>query len=349
MHHSTVTLILTGGNLPGRFFVDGRPAAPLADHTAVAQVAGDGCVVQFFPSLEADCLLPPATFALSLGFAADDACVDIDADALRVLRWPGGCVQVTLDTALLYAPPPARPSQVLALDWPLAGYTLALVDEDGLCAAVRDAAGRRLLTLPLRSSAAQLRCLEDMPPLALLWGREGDEVREVAALGLYGQVWQVALHMDCSRAQLRGDARLLEVVYQPPGLLRQARCLYDLRRAPAPCLSREYGDFTRPPQPPTTLAQAALSLLEAVRLDLPEQALSALAPDLAEQLSFAELKEYLGEQVAAVLPPPGLWLTDGSFAVVGLVDTRGRVRPLRVYGQVAQAGVQVDNIAFWED
>lgn len=304
-------LILINGRVAGECAADSYIAVPVSengDYYITAQPIAKW--------LDKSTLSGPVSARLSFEKAQ---LISQSPDSAKICLWPNGVFEITLLVQRLMPmdkPCPARLIDAISPSISGTRYDIALYGQ-----------GSYSSGLYIYRANAQPVCLDTgyaedgMLGMFQLFGADYLSVRLSGAYGerlmLIDKDIKIALDITASQCYIESSA---PVAIESLNTLRchQRRTRYSYADGAFEAEEPQTGFFTQAqPYMPKNRLERAIAFLEANMLSLEEEAMSYLAPELAQTLPANALKEFLGGY-SSVSPPAG----DSSGNVIGLISKR---------------------------
>lgn len=242
-----------------------------------------------------------------ISIASKGAVFDNDG-LIDLCIWPENIIELNLYPQAVYKNEDAElcPNLIAPFDFYVGGerHTAFIYNEAYSSFAVEHAATSRLkfiapLPFNIKSADIDFYRIGEFPILCVSGKTANDEIYLYAAHVL------PSFHTDictvCAQHAIEKDS----IYIVEDGLFRQKKTRWEQSGqalVPACC---ELGWYTCQPRTAEQPSHICTALLEAVKANLPNIALSCLTPSLAEGLSFSDLKEFFGDfdSIAQTLSP----------------------------------------------
>jgi hypothetical protein len=216
---------------------------------------------------------------------------------IDLCMWPDNIVELTLYPESVYRNDETElhPSAISPFDFYVSGERhTAFVYNEACSSFVVEHAGTNRLKfvspLPFIVASADIGFIKygDMPVLYAS-GKTSDDRHYICAAHILPS-FGLDLCTVCEESSVEAGG----IVVVSSGDYRQTKTRWEKSGSTLAPGASELGWFTCPPRQAAEAYDICISLLEALKADLPSVAMSCLTPSLAEGLSFADLKEFFG-------------------------------------------------------
>jgi hypothetical protein len=254
--------------------------------------------------LENDESLVYLPYTRKVSVAAGGA-ISVNDGLIELCHWPDNIIELNLNPLSLYKNEgmDMSPQTLSPLNFQTGGprYTAYIYNDVSSSFAVEISELNRLIfisPLPFSVVSAEVTLIHigEMPYLCAT-GSTSENKQFIYIAGII-PTFRTLLCTVCETYEIAGG--LISVTTE--GEYAQIRTSYENSDGVLTPAGKEYGWFTCEEKKPSTPEETALRLISAVREDMPEAAMKYLTPSLSEGLSFADLKEFLGNFTSTARP-----------------------------------------------
>ena len=300
MEDQAIKLLYINSKVHALININQSPAGETGVAAVTQPIAANSSFFVTMLPLENDSHFIYLPYTRRVSVAAKGALFDNDG-LIDLCMWPDNIIELTLYPAAVYRSDEEelQPAALSPFDFYIGSerHTAFVYNEAGSSLMVEHAAtGRLRFIAPLSFFAATAEIaftrLDDCPVLyATGKTTEGESYFYAANVQ---PAFSTAVNTVCAAYSVEKDT--LAVVTQ--GDFRQVRTQYAVRDGQLAPLHTELGWYTCEPRQAATAADICASLLQAVKAGMRDAAMACLTPSLADDLSFDDLREFMGDFIS---------------------------------------------------